>query len=401
MTLLGRVGHTRSLAVGVVCAALALSWQALTVRYNYGGNWSGLFCTGALQRVPRALLSENIYALPASGGYDGQFYHYIAHDLLGRTALPGYVDAPKLRYRRILVPALASLLAAGQPRYIDAAYFAVVLLFVFLGGYWLARFAELHRRAPAWGLLFLFIPAVLTSIDRMTIDVALVALWAGFGVYATLAQERRLWVVLILAPLVRETGFALPATYCLWAFLRKENGRGFRTLLTLTPGCLWYLYVERTFAGYYVGWLTVIPLRGLFDVVVRPFAYPWGAVTNAMVVSGDLLALGGTLLAIALAFRFGIRKSGGILDLALVLTGAIGAVMGLAGSRDIWVHVYGHARLLSPLFLLLAMRALGRGTWSDLLPLPLLAPRIGLQFGSAALRVARGVVAILIGQVSS
>jgi hypothetical protein len=46
---------------------------------------------------------------------------------------------------------------------------------VFLGCYWIGRFAVLHRRHPLWGLLFLAVPAVLVSIDRMTVDVALAA----------------------------------------------------------------------------------------------------------------------------------------------------------------------------------------------------------------------------------
>ena len=114
--------RARCFAVAAAGTALVLLWLALTVRYNYGGNWTGLFCTGANQRVPADLLAEKLYTFPASSGYDGQFYHYIAHDPLGRTQLPNYIDAPQLRYRRILVPALAYLIAVGQGRFIDAAY---------------------------------------------------------------------------------------------------------------------------------------------------------------------------------------------------------------------------------------------------------------------------------------
>ena len=63
MPLLRRIMPGRPLTAGLAAVALALLWQALTVRYNYGGNWTGLFCTGA------SLL---------------------------RTELPGYVDSPRL-----------------------------------------------------------------------------------------------------------------------------------------------------------------------------------------------------------------------------------------------------------------------------------------------------------------
>jgi hypothetical protein len=76
--------------------ALVLLWMALTVHYNYGGNWTGLFCTGANQRVPVGQLDEKVHTFPASLGYDGQFYHHIAHDPLGCTQLLSYVDgAPR------------------------------------------------------------------------------------------------------------------------------------------------------------------------------------------------------------------------------------------------------------------------------------------------------------------
>ncbi|HEV8146815.1 MAG TPA: hypothetical protein VGP79_10555 [Bryobacteraceae bacterium] len=92
-------------------AALVLTWQALTVRYSYGGNWSGLFCTGSRMPFPSELAHENIYVFPNSSGYDGQAYHYVAHDPWFQRGLANYIDAPRLRTRRILVPALAWLVA--------------------------------------------------------------------------------------------------------------------------------------------------------------------------------------------------------------------------------------------------------------------------------------------------
>ena len=61
------------LAIALLCAGLALAWQSLTVHYNYGGNWSALFCTGSQRRIPPALAQEDIYTFADSTGYDGQF----------------------------------------------------------------------------------------------------------------------------------------------------------------------------------------------------------------------------------------------------------------------------------------------------------------------------------------
>ena len=100
----------------MLCAAIVLSWQALTVRSNYVGNWSALFCTGTTFRVPPALAREKIYRFNQSNGWDGQFYHYIAHDPFLHSDLKNYIDAPRLRYRRILIPLLARNVRAEKER---------------------------------------------------------------------------------------------------------------------------------------------------------------------------------------------------------------------------------------------------------------------------------------------
>ncbi|MGH9662537.1 MAG: hypothetical protein ACRD96_28570, partial [Bryobacteraceae bacterium] len=195
---------TRSpLAFALLAAAICLAWQTATVEANYGGDWTALYCTGELLPTPPALAAENIYRFSGSLGYDGQFYHYIAHDPFFQRGLDRYVDAPRLRYRRILVPALAWLAGAG--RFVDPAYFGVVLLFVFAGARWLARCAMEQGRSPAWGLAFLVAPATAVSVDRMTVDVALAALCCAF------ALNPRSRLVLALAALTRETGFLLAA----------------------------------------------------------------------------------------------------------------------------------------------------------------------------------------------
>jgi hypothetical protein len=34
-------------AAALLCGALGLSWQLLTVRFNYGGNLTALYCHGS------------------------------------------------------------------------------------------------------------------------------------------------------------------------------------------------------------------------------------------------------------------------------------------------------------------------------------------------------------------
>ena len=205
----------RAVIAALVATGLALGWQFLVARYAYAGNWTEWFCTGGTLAPPPLLASEHIYTFPTSGGYDSQFYHYVAHDPVFRRGLDRYIDAPRLRYRRILVPGLAFVLSVGQDRWIDAALIGVNLLFVFAGAYWLSRYAVSHGRHPAWGVAFLLAPAMLVSLDRLTVDLALTALCVGFAWYVQQQRLPQLYLVLLLAPLARETGLLLIAAYCI------------------------------------------------------------------------------------------------------------------------------------------------------------------------------------------
>jgi hypothetical protein len=64
------------------------------------------------------------------------------------------VDAPRLRNSRILLPLPAHLVALGNDRWIDGGYFTVVLVSVFLGTYWLSRYALLQSKGGLWGSAF-------------------------------------------------------------------------------------------------------------------------------------------------------------------------------------------------------------------------------------------------------
>jgi hypothetical protein len=289
---------------------------------------------------------------------------------------------------------LAYLIAVGQGRWIDAAYFSVVLGCLFLGSYWTSRFAVLHRRNPFWGLLFLAAPAALISIDRMTVDVALAALCVGIAVFAAEGRSRPLLLLLTAAPLARETGLALTAAYCLWALLRGERRRAIYGALTVLPFAAWCCYVQLHFGVHEFGWLPTPLLRDLAGVILQPYPYPWSPGVNATVISADLLALAGSLAAIGLAFRFGVKRSGTLLECMLLVEAVVGLGLALFGSRDVWVQAYGHARVLSALFVLLALRSLERRTWSDLVPILLILPRIGLQVFSQVVVVVRGLVSL-------
>lgn len=359
-------------------------WQGLTVRYNYGGNWSALYCTGANFRIPPALAGENIYRFNRSSGWDGQFYHYIAHDPLLADGMWKYIDAPRLRYRRILIPGLAYLLAWGNAKHIDAAYRAVILLFFGFGAYWLSRLAAWYRHSRAWGWAFICIPAAIVSMDRMAVDVGLAAFVMAFVLYSREGEEDwKLYPVLLLSALVRDTGLLLVAAYCIWLLLRKRLRRSAMFATAVLPTLAWYKYVDARTPPFMPAHAIALPFSGLLDRLLHPLQYPFSPMVDAVIEGFDYLSVAGIMLAFAIAFpvarKTGFNPRGWVMILFLVL--------GMFLRRAEWLEASDSGRLLSPLLVLLALEPVASFKWLPLAPLFMVAPRCALQLGSQALVV--------------
>jgi hypothetical protein len=379
-------------------AALALAavlgmwlWQLATIHFNYGGDWTALFCTAPDWPRPAFLASEKIYTFPGSLGYDGQMYHLIAHDPLMIRGAAVAMDDPALRYRRILVPALAWAVALGRDPAIHVAYYAVIIGFVFLGVYWLARAMETRGRQPAWGLMFVLMPAVLISMDRMTVDVALAALTAGFVLYCgDRSSGWKLLLILALAALTRETGFLLTAGYGAFLLSRRRFADWLWTAASALPAMFWYLYVSRHAPPEQIGGVAnLIPLAGWIERVAHPSVYllpRWQALAATEL---DYVALAGVALilghAVWLAWsRRWNARAAAIYVFALAIV--------FLGSRSVWEDAFGYGRVMTPLMILLAVEdARPRLIFS---PVALIDARIGLNFLKQIIGVARGLAGV-------
>lgn len=370
-------------ASGVV---VVLLWQLATVRANFNSNWTALFCTGALQLHPPLVASEHIYLFANSTGYDGQFYHYIAHDPALRSDLKSYVDDPRLRYRRILVPLLAYLLAAGISDRIDMAYELIFLLSIAMGVYWSSRFAKQSGLAPAWGLLFLSMPAIPISMDRLVVDVGLAALTAGFLAYSQ-SPSWRLFVVLAAAPLARETGLLLVLAYCVALAWRREFRNAAIFSLAMVPTVAWFSYVQARTTGYAYGG-SPIPLWGVVQVVLHPTQYPLGTPLPEAVRTADYLALAGVLLGFGLASFWYTRAPSDPIRIGAVLFSAMGFLLQSTGH---WENVYAYGRVYTPQLLCLSAIAARCRKPSLLLPIAMILPRLAIQLTPQVLGVLRWI----------
>jgi len=364
------------LCYAALCSGLLLSWQYLTVRYNYNDDWTALFHTGSALAVPAALTIENIYTFADSRGYDGQFYHLIAHDPWLRAGFSASVDNPRLRWRRILTPGLAYLAAGGQAAYIHASFVAVTLGFLFLGTYWLSRYCACCHQSPAWGVCFAAVPAVVVSIDRLTIDLALASLCVGFALYAPAGRSGKLYPLLVLAPLARETGLCLVAACCLSAALERQWMRAARLASTVAPYLAWAWFVHRHTAPDQTLWASWIPLQGILNRTLQPAQYAVTSQWLAKAAVYDYLALLGIWLSFALAFRQLWKNKSGVVEIAAALFALFAMLLARA---DIWHGAYEFGRTMSPLLVWLGLLGLSRRYWWNLLPLAMFIPRLALQ----------------------
>jgi hypothetical protein len=359
---------------GLCGLVLAIVGQLLTVQFNYNGDRTALFFTGQQTAVPDSL-GESLYRAPDAVGFDGQFYHLIAHDPFLRKGYAASVDNPRLRWRRILVPLAAFLMAFGRSGWIDPAFFAVTAVFVFLGVYWLAHLARTYGLHPACGLLFLTLPAVFISLERMTVDVALTALAVGFAVFVR-NPGWKLFAVLAAAPLARETGLILAAGFGLHELLRRNWRGAAYSAASLLPFVLWTGYVHSNTPADATEWAASFPLSGLVQRTLDPFPFEiTGTWVGAAAVS-DYLGIVGMWIAIAAALVLARNPSRGVLAVA-----GLGFVLLAAGlgKADVWQQSYGFSRIFSPWFVWLAATGMEQNSKWMLAPWALSVPRFVVQ----------------------
>jgi hypothetical protein len=383
-----RAGAVRTAAfAGLLASAICLGWLYLNTHYLRHDNWTSVFYTGARMPMPVELANENIYLYPGVVGYDAQFYHLIAHDPLFRKGFARFIDDPRFRYRRILVPGLAVLLSFGRSDWVDPAYIAVVLGFVFLGTFWLTRWSMSHGLSPAWGLLFLVVPASLVTMLLMIVDGALAALTVGAIWYAERNNKVSLLVVLACAALVRESGVLLIAGYCVWLLVQRRPRLALGFGMAAVPLFLWLRFVQLHTGGDAKAMISVVPFAGLYGAVVGHWTYQ-----QPILLVLDFVAMGGMLLAFGFAVYYLWRRETRS-PAAFMVAGFLLLGIFVSDAAAVWPEVNSFGRVFTPVLLFVAMTGLLRGNWWTLAPIALVDLRIGAIFLYHAGAIARAIVA--------
>lgn len=381
-------GRGKCALVAFLSALLVFVSTTARVRYAFGGNWTAVFYTGADLRVPSDL-DAHTYRV-ANVGYDGQFYRYLAHDPFFQKGYSRFVDSPRLRFGRILVPFFAWLLGAGQSRWIDGAFIAVELFFLAAGVYWCALLLARRGRSPLWGLLFLTVPATLASFDRMLVDGPLVALFAAFILYCSDERWTAAWVVAMLAALTRETGLLLGAALVADRLLDRDWRRAAWFAASALPAIAWHAYLALRLPPDWSASILTPPAWGILRRLFWLRAYPDPRLEVLLRVT-DVLAVLGLIASMILAVRWLLKLPIGPVTLSVGFFAALGLVL---GSPAHMTDAFGFARPVSPLLLWVMLEAAARGRWSAMAPPLLVSASVALVVAAPAVTIVKGVLGL-------
>jgi hypothetical protein len=375
-------------------AAASLSvaiWLTIFVHGVFAGEWNRLFLHGEIFSVPAELHSRTV--LVPGPGYDGQFYRLAAYDPWLRRGFSEHIDAPHYRRQRLLLPGLAWVTAAGRDEWIDAAYIGWSVAFCGLGVYWLARLSAMSGLSPLWGFSFLLFPGTVLSIHRMLTDGPLLALSMGAIYYSRKRANVAVALCLAAACLCRDLGALLAVAVAVPCVARRDWRGAFAAGSALVPMVGWYAWLTthlpataRVPPGHFFG---LPPFGGLIGRMLQPKAYNVASPVLEILHLGDLLALLGVALAVGLSFWLLRRDPLNPVVLTAVSFAAVAAL--LWDPTNVWNDLYAFGRATAPMLGMLDITAIVLRDWRYALPTLLQMPRLGLEFASPMLAMARSL----------
>jgi hypothetical protein len=260
--------HSRQCWLRTLAVAAVMLFLGMVARF-----WHPIYGFTALLQLDAhneataiaAVREYPVYVYRDTGGYDGMQYAQIAHHpLLTASELRPSIDSVSYRGRRVLLPALAWLLAAGQPVWITQIYSALNL------ACWLILAALLWRMLPvndarsllAWtGILFsagALCSVRLALIDLPALTLVVAAVWA-----AERGSPRSAASWLAAAILTRETSLLAGVGF----------GTGpWKSPRAVARNLLWITLA----AAPLIAWLIYINWRvGPIDQGLRNFSWPF------------------------------------------------------------------------------------------------------------------------------
>jgi hypothetical protein len=235
--------------------------------------------------------AQPVYVYPGIGTYDGIWYAQLSyHPLLNSPELASAIDTIGYRARRMLLPALAWILAAGQPTWIVHVYSVINALawLAMAGLLWRILSVGDSRSYAAW-LGVLFSAGALESVRLALTDLGAATLLAAAMLAAEAGRGAAGW--LGAAALARETSLISLPAICTRPWLSWPNLR--RTLVAVLPLAIWLSYMRSRVGAGDNGWANfTVPFAGYAEKWRDSFAALWSE-PDRLLAAASLLALVG------------------------------------------------------------------------------------------------------------
>lgn len=328
---------SRLLWPAVAAVALHAAIMALYVA-AFRGDVSSLVCAGR-EDVGRPPYETIRVGFP-TGGYDGKLYYALARSPWKPHDWGGF-DDPARRQVRILYPALAWLLSAGNPYLLlwalPAVNLAVIAGMALLGAYVAVR----HGLSPWWGFVLpLAVNAGLPALRDLTDPLSTLA---AFGLLAGWLLGWRWWVLTLWAAAAlfsREQNLAVVAILLAAAVLarRPRAAAGLAAVIVV-----WLVWIGALWLGYQ-RWpfqsgegLFAWPLAGMIGRWVHPTGDSGGRLSALQ----NLLGLSYLTVQILLALALTTFRADWTLKAVLLC----GVGLAVLGGPPFYMDLFGYTRL--------------------------------------------------------
>jgi hypothetical protein len=231
-----------------------------------------------------------VYVHRHNGGYDGLYYAQLALDpSLRDPQLRGAIDNFAYRARRILPPAVAWVLGAGQPAWIVQIYslLNVAAWLTLAALLWRLLAVDNARGLLAWAGV-LFSAGALASVRLALTDLIALVILAGALWAAEDHRKKMALAGIAAAALARETSLLACAGLLKSPWLSQKNL--LRALVVIAPLAAWLAYVRWRVGPADQGWSNLtIPGAGIVE--------KWREVVGATQTLSDKLLAWTTVLA--------------------------------------------------------------------------------------------------------
>lgn len=320
--------------LGSVVALMLILGQASSV-----GGLKGLLQVGELSEVRQRIEIElGDVPLARDSGHDGQIYYAIALDLTGND-VPEKLDHGAYRYRRILFPAVASLLGLLSGEALLVGMIVATILSTGVAAGTTAALAAHFHKSDWFALVVVLNPGIWVSVRLLTADVLALALMV-IGLYSVVTGRRLAPGVFALSALAKDIYLVTPGGV---ALSRRQ-----RWPLFVVPALVLML------------WMTVLTLTMGDGFTGRSnLALPFVGMADAYQVwlrsdLADMLYVAFALASVALGLGYSI----------LVKSWLRWSILGwslLAMVSSSWVWDFGNnaARAFSPIVVLVALAIVG------------------------------------------